>query len=249
MKAAKSQEQPENNVLIVGIPETPGKNNAIEAAAETKAIERIAESAARTVGTNLDYPSKAGVLENLPSYSIVHFAYHGVTESSNPSNNHLLLAGRVGTEADPLTVKELSSSRNLQPMLAYLSACNSANHQSKKLLDEVIQIASGFQLAGFPHVIGTLWEANDQAARGVATEFYKNLFDSLGRGQSFGDGIVSQALYDAVGSLRENFEGNPILWAPLIHLGARHYCPRNTKIRRSCLLENFRGHGLIKCGE
>ena len=105
-------------------------------------------------------------------------------------------------------------------MLAYLSACHSANYTSGTLLDESIHIASGFQLAGFPHVIGTLWEANDLKAREVATEFYKNLFDSMDPGQGFGDGVVARALHKAVSSLKEEFEDNPILWAPFIHLGA-----------------------------
>jgi CHAT domain-containing protein len=162
------------------------------------------------------------VLETLASCNIAHFSCHGITDVSNPSNSHLLLVGLGGTEADSLNIKEISSTRNFdRAMLAYLSACHTANYTSKKtLLDEAIHIARGFQLAGFPHVIGTLWEANDSKAREVATEFYKNLFDSLGSGRGFGDGIVAEALHKAVAGLREEFEDNPILWAPFIHLGA-----------------------------
>ena len=105
-------------------------------------------------------------------------------------------------------------------MLAYLSACHTANYTSETLLDEAIHIASGFQLAGFPHVIGTLWEANDLKAREVAVEFYKNLFNSMDSGRGFADGIVAEALHRAVASLRQEFEDNPILWGPFIHLGA-----------------------------
>ena len=128
--------------------------------------------------------------------------------------------GKFDWMPDPLRINELSN-RNLDwSMLAYLSACHSANYTSESLLDEAIHIASGFQLAGFPHVIGTLWEANDLKAREVAIEFYKNLFDSLDSGRGFADGIVAEALHKAVASLRKEFEDNPILWAPFIHIGA-----------------------------
>ena len=83
-----------------------------------------------------------------------------------------------------------------------------------------IHIATGFQLAGFPHIIRILWEANDLKAREVATEFYKNLFDSMDSGRGFDDETVAVALHKAVASLREKFKDNPILWAPFIHLGA-----------------------------
>jgi CHAT domain-containing protein len=40
------------------------------------------------------------------------------------------------------------------------------------LLDESIHLASAFQLAGFPHVIATLWQTGDSAAVQVAEDFY-----------------------------------------------------------------------------
>ena len=223
-KASEVQRQPGNNVLIIGnsrgAPSAPNKRVLNEVPAEMKAIKQIAQGAIGTTCTIPHPPSKKAVLDNLSSCNIAHFACHGVSMPTNPCNSHLLLLGPGGTEADPLRIKELSN-RNLErSMLAYLSACHTANYTSETLLDEAIHIASGFQLAGFPHVIGTLWEASDLKAREVATEFYNNLFDSLDSGQGFEDGIVVEALHKAVASLREECEDNPILWAPFIHLGA-----------------------------
>lgn len=42
--------------------------------------------------------------------------------------------------------------------LAYLSACSTAEDKVMKFTVENIHIAAAFQLPGFPHVIGTLWE-------------------------------------------------------------------------------------------
>ena len=213
-----------NNVLIVGnslgTSRTPSKRVLTEIRPETKAIEQIVKAAIGAAYMVPHPPYKKTVLDNLSSCSIAHFSCHGVTNPRNPCNSHLLLPGPGETEADPLCIKELSN-RNLdRSMLAYLSACHTANYTSETLLDEAIHIASGFQLAGFPHVVGTLWEANDKKAREVATEFYKNLFDSLDSGRGFEDGIVAEALHKAVASLRREFEDNPILWGPFIHLGA-----------------------------
>ena len=223
-KSSEIQGRPGNNVLIIGNPlglsKTLSKGFLSQVRAETKDIEKIAKGAIGTAVTIPNPPFKKTVQENLSSCNIAHFSCHGVTDPRNPCNSHLLLPGPGGTEADPLRIKELSN-RNLdRSMLAYLSACHSANYTSETLLDESIHISSGFQLAGFPHVIGTLWEANDLKAREVATQFYMNLFDSLDSGRGFEGGIVAEALHKAVACLRKEFDDNPILWAPFIHLGA-----------------------------
>ena len=222
-KVSEVRGRPGNNVLIVGnsvgTSRASSKGVLSEVPAEIKAIEQAAKGAIGTTCT-IPHPHKRIVLDNLSSCNIAHFSCHGFTDPRNPCNSHLLLTSPEGTEADPLRIKELSN-RNLdRSMLAYLSACHTANYTSKTLLDEAIHIASGFQLAGFPHVIGTLWEANDLKAREVATKFYEILFDSLDSGRGFEDGIVAEALHKAVASLRKEFEDNPILWAPFIHLGA-----------------------------
>ena len=223
-KVSEVHGRPGNNVLIVGnslgTSRIPSKGGLSEVRAETEVIGRIVKGAIDTVCSIPHPPLKKTVLDNLSSCNIAHFSCHGVNDPGNPCNSHLLLPGPGGAEADPLRIKELSN-RNLdRSMLAYLSACHTANYTSDTLLDESIHIASGFQLAGFPHVVGTLWEANDFKAREVATEFYQNLFNFLDSGRGFEDGIVPEALHRAVGSLRKEFEDNPILWAPFIHLGA-----------------------------
>jgi CHAT domain-containing protein len=54
----------------------------------------------------------------------------------------------------------VASLADVQPhraQLAFLSACQTARNPARDLLDEAIHLASAFQLAGYPHVVGTLW--------------------------------------------------------------------------------------------
>ncbi|MFC4611233.1 CHAT domain-containing protein [Streptomyces maoxianensis] len=78
-------------------------------------------------------------------------------------------------EDDPLTVANLAEMRLSSAQLAYLSACRTAFMESLELIDEAIYLTSAFQLAGFHHVIGTLWEINDEIASRMAADFYAEL--------------------------------------------------------------------------
>ena len=48
--------------------------------------------------------------------------------------------------------------------------CAETASTAPQLADETIHITGAFQLAGFPHVIGTLWPVDDLAARRIATD-------------------------------------------------------------------------------
>ena len=85
------------------------------------------------------------------------------------------------------------------------------------MTDEVIHLASTFQLAGFRNVIGALWQVDDSAAGKVAASFYKHLLkqvpDSTWR--------VPRALHQAVVDLRQerNDDIEDYIWAPFVHFG------------------------------
>lgn len=168
--------------------------------------------------THLDSPSVAQVLSELPSYHAIHFACHGVSDSNRPSDSHLVLVGDNSTEVGKLTVAAVANMNLRNAQIAYLSACSSADNPSAKLLDESIHIASGFQLAGFSHVLATLWNSEDRACRQVAVEFYRLLFN--GQPGDQGHRVVSTSFHHAVKRLRRETLEQPIKWVPFIHTGA-----------------------------
>ncbi|MET9547122.1 CHAT domain-containing protein [Streptomyces sp. NPDC006627] len=159
-------------------------------------------------------PTKAEVLLHLPSCPIVHFACHGLTDPDEPSSSRLLL---MDHERDPLTVAGLTPVHADAVQLAYLSACHTAVSHAPRLMDEAIHLASAFQLIGFPRVIGTAWEVDDQIAAAIAGDFYARL--RLPQ-QRIDTGRSAHALHEAVRDVRDRFPGTPSLWASFLHVGA-----------------------------
>jgi tetratricopeptide (TPR) repeat protein len=162
----------------------------------------------------VDTPTKANVLAHLPGCAIAHFACHGVSDPADPSKSRLQLHDH---RDDPLDVASLAPVDLDHAQLAYLSACGTAVTATTLLLDEAIHLTSAFQLAGFPHVIGSLWEVNDSIAVQIADAFYR----TLGAGDGTLDtGQAAHALHHAVRAVRDRFPGTPSLWAAHVHAGA-----------------------------
>ncbi len=112
------------------------------------------------------------------------------------------------------TVSELSLAH---ARLAYLSACSTAENEAAQLTDEVIHVVSGFQVAGFPHVVGCLWPSNDRICVEVAGGFYNAL---LGQGgMRWDNDDVAAALRKAVMAIRAKEWSMPLNWAQFVHYG------------------------------
>jgi hypothetical protein len=171
---------------------------------------------------SLGTPTKATVLRHLPTSPIVHFACHGTSHPTDPSRSHLLLHDYASA---PLTVASIASLRLERAQLAYLSACRTAAIDTTELLDEAIHLTSAFQLAGYPHVIGTLWEIDDQIAVTIADTFYTHLRTEDG---TIDTSRSAWALHQAVRGVRDghdlpgqlNRAQVPFLWAAYLHAGA-----------------------------
>jgi CHAT domain-containing protein len=120
---------------------------------------------------------------------------------------------------DRLTVRRISELRLEKAQVAYLSACSTAENRWGELSDEVLHVVSGFQMAGFPHVVGCLWPSIDSVCVEVASEFYSSMLGN-GQGGLMRKGGVASALRDAVLKVRAENMGSPLLWAPFVHYGA-----------------------------
>ncbi|KAK5994026.1 Small ribosomal subunit uS17B-like protein [Cladobotryum mycophilum] len=152
---------------------------------------------------------------------IAHFACHGLTDHKDPSNSGLLLQrsidGGAAVEQDRLTMQKVSSLHLASARLVYLSACSTAENRAAQLQDEGIHVVSGFQVAGFPHVVGCLWPSVDRVCVEVASRFYARLLE--GRGAEWCDEDVALALREAVMAARAEEPNMPLNWAQFVHYG------------------------------
>ncbi len=210
--------------LIVAMPTTPGlpgQGRLPNVPAETAMLQTrlphphlLAEPGTTADLSAQQTPTKATVLAHLNSRAIAHFACHGYSDPSDPSRSQLLLHDHA---SDPLTVAALAPVALDRARLAYLSACSTALTADTTLLDEAIHLTSAFQLAGFPHVIGTLWQANDELAIDIAENFYTALASDNG---VLDTSRATHALHQAVRKARDRYPITPSLWAAHIHAGA-----------------------------
>jgi ankyrin repeat protein/tetratricopeptide (TPR) repeat protein len=223
--------QPEQKVLIISMPKTVGKRDLLAEEEESiikESISMLPVAALKVV----TLPSKDVVLNEVRDASVAHFICHGNSDSKNPSNSGLFLGDSVPGKPDHLTIYDLATIAHHKGQIAYLSACSTAESSAEHLMDEVIHVANGFQLIGFPHVIGTMWEADNRAAVDIAGVFYREILRNMERfTESDRHDAVAYALHDAVRAVRDGKCSNNrrrkrtscddvIAWAPFIHIGA-----------------------------
>lgn len=110
-----------------------------------------------------------------------------------------------------LRVSDIAALNLPAARLAYLSACSTANSPETKLADEVTHIVSSFHVAGFRHVIGTLWQSEDEACNEMAAEFHSRFHQT--------DNVVESYRYAMMKMMKQK-PSQPNYWAPFIHFGA-----------------------------
>ena len=76
-----------------------------------------------------------------------------------------------------------------------------------------MHLASAFQLAGYRHVVGTLWPIDDTVAARAARRFYRIMGDT-----PTADGAAA-ALNQVTREIRDASPTDPSRWAPFIHSG------------------------------
>ncbi|MFY1636561.1 tetratricopeptide repeat protein [Solwaraspora sp. WMMB335] len=197
--------QSSERVLVVATPHAPGATYLPGAEEEARLIDRLFPGQAKVLeGRHATY---SNVMDALPSHQWAHFACHSLSDLANPSTSGLLLEDRV------LTVTDVAKLMLDSAELAFLSS--SATGRGGILLsDEAIHLAAAFQLAGYRHVIATLWPIADAPAAGIAEDFYRTLavHDS--------PDAAAVALHNATRRLRDAMPNQPLAWASHTHSGA-----------------------------
>ncbi|KAH7000694.1 CHAT domain-containing protein [Ilyonectria destructans] len=186
-----------HKALLVALEQTPGHAPLPFAAREIAELDSLC----RAMLLNPVQPGrrKEHIKDHLADCTIFHFAGHGYTNSNDPLQSYLCLED---WRDDPLRVADLLdiNLRERLPFLAYLSACGTGRIRDEKFFDENIHLINACQLAGFRHVIGTLWEVDDEMCVDMAKMTYQGMRDG-----GMTDESVCLGLHIAARKLRDNW--------------------------------------------
>jgi tetratricopeptide (TPR) repeat protein len=208
-------------LLIVTMANTPGACDLPGTRIEKSEI--IAAVGTSASVETLDQPDVESVMHHIRQCDIVHFACHGVSDPIDPSKSGLLLQTARTATAEPrldiLSVRRVSQAHLSQAEIAYLSACSTAENRAAQLVDEVLHVVSGFQIAGFRHVIGCLWPSSDSVCVEVAKSFYSKLSRSGNIGHD--DKDIASALHKVLVEIKDSdeYRKRPLHWAQYVHFG------------------------------
>ncbi len=163
-----------DQALLVAMEKTSGQSDLRFAAEEVEGLSKLCKS--MTIEPIEPGRRRQDIVSSLKECKIFHFAGHGHTDMVDPSQSYLLTED---WRQKPLTVSTLleMNLRAHSPFLAYLSACGTGQLRNERFVDENIHLISAFQLAGFRHVVGTLWEVNDQSCVDMARITYEEIGD------------------------------------------------------------------------
>uniref|UniRef100_UPI0011774617 CHAT domain-containing protein n=1 Tax=Amycolatopsis kentuckyensis TaxID=218823 RepID=UPI0011774617 len=193
----------ERRQLTVAVRDAPGSTPLPATAGEAEHLHNAHPGLPLLSG---EHATTDAVLAALRESTWAHFACHADADLLVPSRSGIRLHDGI------LSLSSISRLRLADAELAYLSACSTANPGITQA-DESLHLASAFQLAGFRHVIATLWPIADDFAATAAREIYRHL-DGTPSADNAALG-VRQATLD----LRAEYPERPDLWASLIHNG------------------------------
>lgn len=194
-------------VLAVAMPHTPGARDLPGARTEYQHLARLFPAMEGLVG---EEATRQAVLSRLGTHPWAHFACHAGSDPDDPYRSRLLVHDHA---VSPLNVLEISRLRLETSEFAYLSACSTAVTR-RDLADESIHVVTAFQLAGFPQVIGTLWQINDT----IATEIAERVYAELAAG-GFDPARTGASVHAAIRLIRDRYPRFPTLWSAHIHMG------------------------------
>ncbi|KAH7159520.1 CHAT domain-containing protein [Dactylonectria estremocensis] len=187
-----------SSALLVAMEKTRGYSWLPHAAAEIKVVRGLCESMA--LSPIKPKRRKQEMISHLMECKIFHFAGHGYTDATDPSQSHLLLEDSEELSVGTLLEVNL---RERSPFLAYLSACGTGQIKDTSYLDESTHLIGGYQLAGFRHVIGTLWEVDDK----LCVDMARITYEAIGEGRMT-DKSVCWGLHKATRELRSRWMEN-----------------------------------------
>jgi CHAT domain-containing protein/tetratricopeptide (TPR) repeat protein len=130
-----------------------------------------------TLNLGLAASREAALAGDLHDYRIIHFATHALADTQNPELSGLMLS-QVDAEGHPregfLGLSDIYE-LDLDADLVVLSGCRTA--LGKEVRGEgLMGLTRGFQYAGVPRVVASLWKVQDRATAELMSRFYRAMW-------------------------------------------------------------------------
>ncbi|KAL8792153.1 MAG: hypothetical protein Q9195_005249 [Heterodermia aff. obscurata] len=200
-------------LLLVAMHDTPDRPKLKDAVAEVALVSAILEPHLKPLLLISPKVTRKDVILNLRQCTVAHLACHGEADQADPLRSKLLFED---WGSKPLRVGFLMRMELAKCQLAFLSACQTAVNQDEALTEEGLHLSGAFQMAGVPNVIATSWNILDNAAIGVAVQFYMGLRNEVGE---LDVTRSARSLHATVLDMR-NRGLSPFFWGPYSHFGA-----------------------------
>ncbi|GAW17829.1 hypothetical protein ANO14919_072960 [Xylariales sp. No.14919] len=191
--------------LLVSMGHSPGLRPLPFAKKEVQKLSSVCSSMGLET-VCLDESKRATVLAQIPGCAIFHFAGHAISDPIQPEDSGLVLYDGHLTISDLL---DQGIRTNTAPFLGFLSACLTGAIDADDLTDEGVHLISAFQQIGFRHVVGTLWQVDDEVCEIIAAAVYRELAE-----HGISDEVLYRGLHNAILALRNDwmkdqiFKGN-----------------------------------------
>ena len=115
--------------------------------------------------------------DRLSGFRVIHFATHGVIDAERPALSGLALSmvDKAGHPQEGFLHLHDVYNLKLDADLVVLSGCRTA--LGKEVRGEgLVGLTRGFQYAGAPRVLASLWRVEDQATAALMARFYRALW-------------------------------------------------------------------------
>ena len=143
---------------------------------EADRISALFPDALRKEAFDFDASRAIAISPELSQYRIVHFATHGILNSTQPELSGVVLSlfDNKGMPQNGFLRLNDIFNLNLPAELIVLSACETG--LGKEIKGEgLVGLTRGFMYAGSPRVVVSLWSVNDEATSELMTKFYQKM--------------------------------------------------------------------------
>lgn len=143
---------------------------------EAEALVSLTAEAERLKALDFDANRAAATNPELGQYRIVHFATHGLLNSTHPGLSGLILSlvDREGHEQNGFLPAFEIFNLKLPAELVVLSGCQTGLGREVKG-EGLLSLTRGFMYAGAARVVVSLWEVNDQSTAELMKSLYRGI--------------------------------------------------------------------------